>query len=78
LVFISSLLFVHHLREALERTVKGPFDFRREGASRQFFHLQVVLDTFAALALAAARLISAIAFSFIGFQVAIHGIQILK
>jgi hypothetical protein len=48
------------------------FNLRREDASGQFVHFQMVADAFAAFTFAGTRLVSAVAFGFIGFKITFH------
>jgi hypothetical protein len=63
------------LSEAGEGAVVGLFYVEREDAGGQLVVFKVVGDTFTALALARAGLIGAGAISFVGFDVAFHGLN---
>lgn len=47
--------------ECFERTVIGPFDIRRETASRQLIHAQVIMQALAALAMLGASGVGTVA-----------------
>jgi hypothetical protein len=58
-----------NLDESSERAVISPFYIIREKTGREFFHAPVILNAFAADSLAAARLIGAVAFFHIFFNI---------
>jgi hypothetical protein len=62
-------IFVN-LDEPSERAIISPFYIIREKTGREFFHAPVILDAFAADSLSAARLIGAVAFFHIFFNIA--------
>jgi hypothetical protein len=70
------VLFPMDFSEAFKRPVKGAFHAVREAAGRQFLHGQVVLQTFAALALARTGFIGTIAVVPVFFLVAVHGLSL--
>ena len=60
------------LNKASERAVIGSFHLRREGTGGKLARLQVIGNTFTALALSGAGLIGTGATGFIRFNIAFH------